>query len=95
MYDYDRRQADARPRSYVEAVAQAVKQYGVKLGLRPRVAEARRLAQELDRAVKDSQGINPDDAWAHDSGKAERLWRDLQKAFAYCFGFDPPALGKI
>jgi len=94
MYDYDRRAA-ARPRSYVEAVDQAIKAYGVKPTLKRKVEEAQRLARELDRELKSSKGINPDDDWAHDHGKAEKLWRDLQKVFDHCFGYDPPSLGTI
>ena len=94
MYDYDRTAA-SRPRTYAEAVEHAVKMYGVKRGAERKLVEAKRIARELDGELKGRKGLNPDDEWAHDPSKAERLWRELQKPFSYCFGYDPPKLGTL
>lgn len=94
MYDYDRT-ASPRARNYVEAVQQAEKAYGVKPGSERKAADAKRIARDLDREVSHGKGISDDDAWAHDSTKAEKLWKELQKLFQYLFGYDPPKLGTV
>jgi hypothetical protein len=93
MYDYDRRTA-AHPRSYVEVVDSAIKTYGIKQGHERKVNEAKRIARELDRELKHHNSLSDDDDWAR-GDKHLKLWAELQKLFYYCFGFDPPALGKI
>lgn len=93
MYDYDRRAA-AHPRKYVEVVDQAVKQYGVKPGSDRKVQEVTQVARELDQALKHHNALSDDDDWAR-GDKHEKLWAKLQKLFQYCFGHDPPKLGKI
>lgn len=92
MYDYQRRTALQHYRSYEEALKGAIHHYGVKPGHVRQIAEARRLATQLDQRLKEYKGLNPDDAWAGNRGKLEKLWGALQKLFVYCFGLNPPAL---
>lgn len=94
MYDYDRRKADARPRSYVDVVNHAEKMLGIKRGLEARVRDLKVDARALDQDWRQHNELGDDDDWAR-LPRLQAQWKKLQKAFSYCFGYDPPALGKV